>query len=204
MNEQQQLLSKILEDEYDDFAIDVYCDWLEENGFEQEASRIRNKGWRYSGLTHLVGKTVHSLSRTDDQLLFLTDSDPVLAVVEGDCCSDSWFYSITGVENLIGQKVYFIIDEDDNRNLDVDIDDGLGRQESDSAYGIGVVTEKGICTIIHRNSSNGYYGGELRSYIDKLSKLHPDWKGEPVLKDWVTPPVVREKKVDPFAEGWDD
>lgn len=207
MNEQQQLLERILHDPYDlDLSVSIYCDWLEENGFDQEANRIRNKGWGYSGLTHLVGKTVESISRTDDQLLFLTDSDPVLAVVEGDCCSDSWFYSITGVENLIGEKVYFIIDIETGpgfeNDLDVDTEDGLGRQESDQAYGIGVVTEKGTCTIIHRNSSNGYYGGMLSSSIVKTDMSK--WEGTPVLEDWVTPPVEQEKKVDPFTEGWDD
>jgi hypothetical protein len=40
-------------------------------------------------------------------------------------------------------------------------EDGKTRQDFDSLYGYGVVTDKGEGDIEFRNSSNGYYGGWL-------------------------------------------
>ena len=41
------------------------------------------------------------------------------------------------------------------------VDDGRCRQEYDAAYGWKIATNKGYADIVFRNSSNGYYGGEI-------------------------------------------
>jgi hypothetical protein len=42
-----------------------------------------------------------------------------------------------------------------------DIQDERCRQDDDRFYGIKLLTTGGYVDIVYRNSSNGYYGGEL-------------------------------------------
>lgn len=65
----------------------------------------------------------------------------------------------------------------------VDPLDGLGRQDSDAVYGVGILTSKGAGEIVYRNSSHGYYGGWIEGAA-------PERIGEttPVDADWVSPP----------------
>ena len=62
---------------------------------------------------------------------------------------------------------------------DVDTDDGLCTQEYDQAYGYCFLTEAGVCEVVYRNSSNGYYGGYLT-----VSQDEPTQKVEPLTEDW--------------------
>ena len=86
-------------------------------------------------------------------------SEPVYHRIrtEADCCSETWFADIIGFKALIGEKINGI------RILDLPtpMDDDRGRQEVDQAYGFELTTNKGACTIVYRNSSNGYYGGHI-------------------------------------------
>lgn len=83
----------------------------------------------------------------------------------GECCSETWFADITGLDNLRKQTVIGV------RILDVDLPEGdtRTRQESDQVYGYRLSTRKGDCDIIFRNSSNGYYGGELELVSNEAS-----------------------------------
>lgn len=69
--------------------------------------------------------------------------------------------------------------------------DGNSRQEFDSFYGYQLTTNKGHCTISYRNSSNGYYGGNLYLEEDNAPKLG-EWSSKNIsnwysighLPDW--------------------
>jgi hypothetical protein len=67
---------------------------------------------------------------------------------------------------------------------DVNAEDGLCRQEYDQVYGYCLVTDGGVCEIVYRNSSNGYYGGFLRVNQDSpqvagLLLMTEDWEAKP-------------------------
>jgi hypothetical protein len=117
---------------------------------------VLSGGYSNDPFGRLVGKTVSSLfvSENEQELRFETDDGDVGVWAEGDCCSESWFADITGFDALIGSKVVSV------EIVDMpDIEDDRSRQEFDQAYGYKITTEKGICDIVFRNSSNGYYGG---------------------------------------------
>jgi hypothetical protein len=83
-----------------------------------------------------------------------SDGEYIDFVTEGDCCSETWFADIVGVEALLDSLIVLA------EEVDVpDIADDRGRQESDSFYGFRIFTTKGCCDFVYRNSSNGYYGG---------------------------------------------
>lgn len=166
-------------------GVKLYADWLDGQNRGAEAELVRTRNWAFSGLEPLIGRTVRAvyLDRTSDSLHFETDEGGVRAQVEGDCCSVSWFYSVTRLENLLGQRVALFVDADP----DCDCEDGLGLQEYDQAYAFGIVTPKGVCTVCYRNSSNGYYGGWLESAATDEGP-----KGERLAGDWVHPPAERE------------
>lgn len=96
---------------------------------------------------------------------------------EADCCSETWFADVLNPEALsyayiIGVEILDLPNPEDSRT----------RQESDSAYGFTLKTNKGVCTIIYRNSSNGYYCGDIRavSYVEaplpaELTHITTDW-----------------------------
>lgn len=108
----------------------------------------------------LVGQTVRAIDLDADEqhwLVFVTDAGEVALEAEGDCCSETWFADLTGVEALIGQTVLGV-----EEVPMPDPDDDRGRQEHDIAYGLRITTPRGRADIVYRNSSNGYYGGCYR------------------------------------------
>lgn len=114
-------------------------------------------------------------------MIITTDDDIFGFYVEGDCCSVSWFADIIGVEKVQGTRIKEIREPDlSNYNTD----DGRCRQESESVYGYDLVSEDGgICTIVFRNSSNGYYGGWMSSgggtNLDGLNRVVDNWTNIP-------------------------
>ena len=87
----------------------------------------------------------------------VTETHGLIFETESDCCSETWFADIVGVQNLLkatitGVEILQLPDPEDAR----------GRQEWDEAYGVKLKTTKGTCDIIYRNSSNGYYSGSAR------------------------------------------
>lgn len=105
----------------------------------------------------LVGKTIRSIKLADDKeaILFITDQGEVKARCDADCCSHTWIEHVElpalGVPALVTSVE------------GVDMPD-LGSPSEDDViayYGCKIVTDKGEIVIDYRNSSNGYYGGNL-------------------------------------------
>lgn len=129
-------------------------------------------------LKAIAGKRIERLEVGDQegQLRFtVKDGAPVVWQTEGDCCSETWFADIIGTENLVGHEVLKA------EEIEVPaVEDNRTRQEEDQFYGVRLVTEKGPCEIIYRNSSNGYYGGSIYlpdppSSCDKWKEISADW-----------------------------
>jgi hypothetical protein len=132
-------------------------------------------------MQELVGQTVIGIAVSKDQqfMMFnIRNAPPCLYATEADCCSETWFAEINGVEALIGRKV---LEVKEMGLPDPTEDDGHGRQEQDSFYGIELVTRVGTCRIVFRNSSNGYYGGSVR-----LVPSDGGYRPTPSSKDWDT------------------
>jgi hypothetical protein len=99
---------------------------------------------------------------------------------DGDCCSETWFADIIGVKNLIRDRREEVIGIE---KLDLPApEDNRNRQDVDQAYGYRLKTKKGDCDIIFRNSSNGYYGGDI--YLDTKTKEWDLSKFIRITDDW--------------------
>lgn len=119
----------------------------------------------------------------DDVLTLTTDAAPVVWDVEGDCCSDSRFTDLK-LDAILGKRitevrqVESIVDpaldpttlrrfaeyQHDKDYNELPPPEGFERapQESEQIYGVRIVAEDGsVGFVIHRNWSNGYYGGML-------------------------------------------
>ncbi len=110
-------------------------------------------------MKELIGKKVLKIEIDKEKqhyLKFTTDSGEFLYFAEGDCCSESWFYGMNGVESLIGQVVKTVEQADLGVVLNY-----IGRQEETEAYCIKITSTGGHTDIEFRNSSNGYYGGSV-------------------------------------------
>lgn len=116
-------------------------------------------------------KVMASMTQKKTFGLFLSDHESDLGFVfddksavcwstTSDCCSETWFADIVGVDALKNGTIVSVtaIDMDDTG---YSVQDGRGRQEFDQVYGYKVTTTAGWCDIIFRNSSNGYYGGAM-------------------------------------------
>ena len=106
----------------------------------------------------LIGKTINSMQIAEDKkaLLFKTTDGDIIAKTDGDCCSDSW------VENVELPALGFPAKVIDMQDLDLP---GIKNPNEDGevteVYGCKITTDKGEIIIDYRNSSNGYYGGDL-------------------------------------------
>ena len=116
-------------------------------------------------LVGTVVKEVYLDSGTQHYMLFKTDLFDCAFIAEGDCCSESWFSAVAGLENLIGYKVREVVEVTMGSPAD-----GKSRQECDQLYRITLVTKWGACDIEFRNSSNGYYGGWVSCIGDGVPK----------------------------------
>ena len=110
--------------------------------------------------TCLVGKTITGLKLAADKeaMLFETTDGPIVAKVDGDCCSHSW---IEGVElPALGFPCVVV------SMGDLEMPNGAPTktdfyEEEMTYYGYKIVTDRGEIVIDYRNSSNGYYGGSI-------------------------------------------
>ena len=78
------------------------------------------------------------------------NGDPIIATADGDCCSHTWIEGLDMPIYLLGKVVSvedLMLGGDDSGEL--------------KFYGCKITTDKGVCVIDYRNSSNGYYGGDL-------------------------------------------
>lgn len=111
----------------------------------------------------LSGRRIVRLDVSDgEDAIRFTDANGecVVWATDGDCCSESWWADAFNLAALRGHTVKSV------RTLEMPApDDGRTRQESDDAYGFEIVTDAGLCQLVFRNSSNGYYGGW--AYVDQ-------------------------------------
>jgi hypothetical protein len=120
-----------------------------------------------SAIFAMIGKTTHAIFISSDETSLgfsFTDGSCARWDTYGDCCSETWFADIVGVEALI-QRPIVKIETIDMSAIGYGVDDGRSRQDSDSAYGMKITSDRGICDIVYRNSSNGYYGGEMSAKL---------------------------------------
>ena len=129
-------------------------------------------------MNELIGKTVSGLRVNEDQSVLVfdhPDGTSTSYVTDGGCCSETWFADITGVAALLGGKVI----EVEAVGLPT-VDDKRTRQEEDLFYGVKLRTNKGMADIVYRNSSNGYYGGDISLNTSKLpdglTAIADDWR----------------------------
>lgn len=128
----------------------------------------------------LVGKTIASISRSDDAkwLRFEDAHGRALDLyADGDCscCSESYFVSIENPEWVIGSNVSRVtIREESARRIELDYGDT-------KVYAFDVHSPKGTMHVEFRNDSNGRYGGMLDTSASAPEKV----KWVPVTQDWI-------------------
>jgi hypothetical protein len=110
----------------------------------------------------LVGRKIITVSKNQEanRLCFETDAGSFVFYADGDCCSESWFNHLEGLDALIGGTVRAVEEIDMGDLLEADAGHS-GRQSLDSLYGFKIQTDKGTAQIEMRNASNGYYGGSV-------------------------------------------
>lgn len=135
-------------------------------------------------MRELMGKRINEiLIDADEQhyLVFKTDQGDIAYFAEGDCCSESWFYHLLGVDALLGHTVLSVEEVWDGE----DPPDEFSRQEVDRLYCVKLVTDSGYADIEFRNSSNGYYGG----WLSMIDAAHDDefvkTRFVPVTEDYI-------------------
>lgn len=134
-----------------------------------------------TAMTEVVGRVVNGVYVHDEEnlLVFDTSGGQVAYATYGDCCSETWFADIVGVKSLLGQAVRAAENIDVPDHLQ---DDERSRQDYDQYMGVRLYTDVGSCDIIYRNSSNGYYGGDIE-YVRDYSADVADFKHH-VVQDW--------------------
>lgn len=145
-----------------------------------------------SAMHELIGRTITALQVSDGEefLVFTTDSGVITyTTVAAYCCdSETWFADITGVSALLGHTVSA------SRVTELGAAaDARTRREYDKLYGVTLTTDYGRCDIVFRNSSNGYYGGEIRLWEEDDLFGNPCSRDEiesvrnslrPIVGDW--------------------
>jgi hypothetical protein len=123
------------------------------------------------------------ISEGEQEIAFVPHyGEPLLIGTDADCCSETWFADIVGLSNLIIDKHVYSNEVRGVEILDLpEPEDGRTRQEEDKAYGLKITTCKGLCDIVYRNSSNGYYGGDVY-LID--NKKFEDFTWREITEDW--------------------
>jgi hypothetical protein len=112
----------------------------------------------------LVGKAIqaavlgidprHADAGEGTRLTFTTAEGDYVYDAFGDCCSESWIESTDPLEELAGATILRIEEAETQRV------DGT-RDEVDDIDFVTFVTTKGYWHLEFRNSSNGYYGGQM-------------------------------------------
>lgn len=192
--DEDDLLLKIKESSEEKTFRLMYADYLAENERYEEEKVWRQLPHQYTTFDCLIGQTVlevalagNYIKGDSSYLRIITNGDTFYFFAEGDCCSSSWFYRMKNIKALIGQEVIAIAEGD---NSDINTDDGLTQQESDSAYSTLLLTRKGGTDITFRNSSNGYYGGTLVREDNSPNMLY-----SPITEDWIVPPKEKEEEI---------
>ena len=159
------------------------------NAFSDNLAALMGLTYRGADkLAPLVGAKLTGASIDDDAqhwLVLHTDAGDMALEAEGDCCSESWFYEITGLADLFGHAI-----TGGETTPGVDATDDITRQEYDQIYSLTLeAAGAGRADIVFRNSSNGYYGGWLN-----VHNAAPD--------DVRLVPITGDYKAD--VEAWED
>jgi hypothetical protein len=110
----------------------------------------------------LIGKTITNVYVSEDgsYLKLSTPNGYLLLQATGDCCSHSWienvdlFGSLSKVESIDNQELRHEWEGEENYG------------DLTRFYGMKIKMERGTIDIDYRNSSNGYYGGDLSDETD--------------------------------------
>lgn len=106
----------------------------------------------------LLDKKIVSVKIADDKMamLFVTENNENLILrVDADCCSHTWIESV----DLPALGLPFTVIE--CKDLELNIPEKEYDGDVIKFYGAEIVTDKGSMNIDYRNSSNGYYGGNI-------------------------------------------
>lgn len=121
---------------------------------------------RANACKELEGKVATLLFDGVDPVLevdFPTEARYFRLGVFGDCCSYSYWHEAANPEAVRVARIISIEDvpvpEHDGEDVEAQ------EQEDVKSYCVRIKTEKGICDLIFRNESNGYYGGDW--YIEE-------------------------------------
>lgn len=128
----------------------------------------------FRGAKRLQGKVVESVWISDNQqdIKFVTDGGSLMYATDADCCSETWFSDIYGLDALIG---HMILEVNTITLPKYNAEDGRSRQEYDAVYGLKIRTLAGYTDIVFRNSSNGSYGGHAE-YINPSDLPYPSYE----------------------------
>lgn len=151
--------------------------------------------WGIAALANaIVGKTILAMHWDEDRLVFDTTDGLVGFYVDGDCCSSSYFYDFYGVRNLLDNGPVTAFEEvtlspgdpgykastweDNGREIGYDHIQVYGYRFTTVHPLFGEVSS----VLSFRNSSNGYYGGEMRvlslpAVDDRLKAITADVTG---------------------------
>ncbi len=117
-----------------------------------------------SALQCLIGKRFNKLevSERENYLrVTTTEGNTHVFYARGDCCSESWFSEILGVHKLFEGNV---LEARAVSLEEINFRERQSRQQRDLVYGFRILTEAGTVQLVFRNSSNGYYGGNIELY----------------------------------------
>ena len=121
----------------------------------------------------LIGKVIRAVFLASDGAAIRFDlegGESLIVRADGDCCSHSWIEEVQNVEQLIGTAVVSVEDVDlpeptktpTKSEYGGEVENRYGHYEEEMQYyGCKITTQKGYALIDYRNSSNGYYGGNL-------------------------------------------
>lgn len=114
-----------------------------------------------------IGRTVSKLELSDDRVYLrftMADGQPIVYRADGDCCSFSWVYEVCGVKSLLGYEVRTAKDAEFDPPAGAVNEEGNPPEDEYEVladYSAGMTTDRGYFDVYFRNTSNGYYGGEL-------------------------------------------
>jgi hypothetical protein len=111
----------------------------------------------------IEGRTVTAVivGYEEQYLVLETTTGPVIWETDADCCSNTWFSDVVGLPSLLGHPILAASELADVSPFETEEEQNRTRQEEDKVYGVRLLTEAGVCDVVYRNSSNGYYGGSI-------------------------------------------
>jgi len=139
-----------------------------DEGFARNITKIFGPGAKYA---KLEGRELLSVDVSNDKTLLtihFKEGKPARFQAVGDCCSFSWIEHLEAPEDLAGRTLVGVDDARIEQGYDQEDDeDGYNSGDYIQVYNTRFYLDNGeTITIEYRNSSNGYYGGELERVND--------------------------------------